>query len=66
MLQKGSKLFKMIKVGSKWKKNNLLRMLQKRLCQAEVEVMPSSNLVEVEVGLIRCKLDEVRCNIFEI
>ena len=38
----------------------------KKKKQAEAEVMPSSNLVEVEVGLIRCKLDEVRCNIFEI
>ena len=40
-------------------------LFYKILKQAEAEVMPSSNLVEVGVGLIRCKLDEVRCNLDE-
>ena len=43
----------------------VIPILDRKSKQAEAEVMPSSDLVEVEVGLIRCKLDEVKCNLDE-
>ena len=48
-----------------WAKiRKLPKITMKHLKQAEAEVMPSSNLVEVGVGWIRCKLDEVHPKCF--